>query len=214
MRRIAVMNAKGGCGKTTIATNLASFYAAAGLSTALYDFDALGSSMRWLHVRPATRISIHGIKAHKSFHGSMTRTWAMRLPPETQRVIIDTPAGLTGLDLADRVGSADAILVPVLPSPIDIDATADFIRALLTIGAVRQKLVRVAVIANRVKPNTKSFHRLEQFLETVDLPVIAQLQDSQFYVNAMERGMGIHEMFSEQDYIEWTRLTDWLEMKH
>lgn len=194
LRRIVVMNSKGGCGKTTIATNLASCYARLGYNTALFDYDPQGSSMRWLRSRDENEPGIYGVVAHKSATTYKTKSWHLRLPLETQRVIIDTPAGLRENELMDQIQNVDEIVIPVLPSPIDIHSTADFIRDLLLIGKLRASNTRINIITNRIKANTLSFQALERFLNTLRIPVIAQLKDTQSYVHASERGLGIHEL--------------------
>jgi len=216
MLRIVVINSKGGCGKTTISTNLASFYASSGSNTALFDYDPQGSSMRWLRSRSSEEAGIYGVTAHQSATRSTTMSWHMRLPPETERLIIDTPPGLKGVALIDQIKGADCILIPVLPSPIDIFATADFIRDLLLEAKIRQTRTRIGIIANRVKKNTLAFHALERFLRTLSIPVVARLRDSQNYVKASEEGLGIHELKNKPVYVDkmhWRGLSDWIEQR-
>ena len=217
LRRIVVMNSKGGCGKTTIATNLASCYARNGYQTALFDYDPQGSSMRWLRSRDESDPGIYGVVAHKSGHNSKTQSWHLRLPIGTQRVIIDTPAGLRETDLLDHVQKVDEIIIPVLPSPIDIHSTADFIRDLLLIGKLRASNTRVNIITNRVRSNTIAFQALNRFLNTLKIPVIAQIKDTQNYVHAAERGQGIHELNKkhlEAEKILWDEILKQLESEH
>lgn len=216
MLRIVVINSKGGCGKTTISTNLASFYAANGNSTALFDYDPQGSSMRWLRSRPDEAAEIYGAAAHQSAARSTTMSWLMRLPIETERLIIDTPPGLKGSALIEQIKGADCILIPVLPSPIDIFATADFIRDLLLEAKVRKTRTRIGIIANRVKKNTLAFQALERFLRTLSIPVVARLRDSLNYVKASDEGLGIHELKGKPIYVDkmhWHGLCDWIEQR-
>lgn len=216
MLRIVVINSKGGCGKTTISTNLASFYAANGNGTALFDYDPQGSSMRWLRSRSNEEAGIYGVTAHQSAARATTMSWHMRLPPETDRLIIDTPPGLKGSALVEQIKGADCILIPVLPSPIDIFATADFIRDLLLEAKVRQTRTRIGIIANRVKKNTLAFQALERFLRTLSIPVVARLRDSQNYVKASEEGLGIHELKNKPIYVDkmhWRGICDWIEQR-
>ena len=213
MHRILILNAKGGCGKTTLATNLAAYYAAERQVTALLDYDPQGSSMRWLSLRDGERPAIHGIAAFQKRHG-VTQSWQMRLPPQTERLIIDAPAGVAGLQLADYVRRVDTILVPVLPSPIDIHAAAHFIQDLLLVGKARAAGVKIAVVANRVRANTRVFSDLQRFLSTLNLPFIATLRDSQNHIRAAEQGLGIHELESARaapDRERWAPLIDWLD---
>jgi chromosome partitioning protein len=213
MQRITVINIKGGCGKTTIATNLASAYAGLGRNTALIDYDPQGSSIYWLNQRRRDVSSITGIAAYSS-NRAITQSWKLHVPFDTEYVIIDTPAGLKGLDLIDQLRGTDTILIPVLPSPLDIHATADFIRDLYLIAKIRPKSTRLCIICNRVKENTLSFRALERFLDAMDIPVIAKLRDTQNYIKAAECGLGIHEMGStgsEKDTEVWRQIVNWLD---
>ncbi|HEY9051453.1 MAG TPA: ParA family protein [Gammaproteobacteria bacterium] len=214
MQRIVVINAKGGCGKTTVSTNLASYYATQGLNTALLDYDPQGSGMRWLRTRPNDAAAIYGVIAHQSAAKAVTMSWHMRLPPETERIVVDTPPGLKGPDLVEQLKGADYILIPVVPSPIDIFATADFIRDLLLVAKVRTNRTRLAIIANRIRQNTLAFQSLERFLKTLSIPVVGRLRDSQNYVHASEEGLGVHELKKRPNEVEcnhWQDLVAWLE---
>jgi len=208
------MNTKGGCGKTTVATNLASYCAGQGYATALFDFDRQASSSRWLKERKAWRAPIHGIAAFEPPPQGTTRTWQMRIPENTRYVIADTPAGYALVDIEDRVAEADIILIPVLPSSIDIHSTADFIRDLLLVGKARAHNTRLAIVANRTRVRTKSVEKLEQFLCSLDIPVIARIRDTQYYVSAAEQGIGIHELDkrdTHKDTESWAAILKWLD---
>ena len=215
MQKILVINSKGGCGKTTIATNLASYFASQSLETALLDFDPQGSSIRWLNQRPKSGPPIYGVHvASRKNNTGVTRSFQMRVPQETERMIIDAPAGVAGHELVDLIRHVDTIIIPVLPSSIDIHAVTRFIEELLVVGRVRQLGLNVAVIANRVKKNTLTYRALERFLKTLKLPFITSLRDTQNYVHATERGLGIHEMWDKRtdiDKEQWRALTRWLE---
>ncbi len=214
MKRIVVINTKGGCGKTTVSTNLASFYAARGINTALFDYDPQGSSMRWLKLRGDDKPNIYGVVAHKNSAKAVTMSWQLRLPPETQRLIIDTPPGLKGPELKEQLKGADKILIPVLPSPLDIFATADFIRDLLLDVKVRLNETGVAIVANRVKKNTIAFQSLDRFLSSLNIPVVARLRDSQNYLRATEEGLGVHELKGKNVYLDkmhWKGVVEWLD---
>lgn len=213
MRRIVVINSKGGCGKTTVATNLASFYAGQGLRTALFDYDPQGSSLRWLQLRSRAERGIFGVNAAAG-QGSGTRSWQLRAPPETQRIVIDTPAALSLREFGRLVPQADAVLIPVTPSAIDMFTTANFIRDLLLTAQIRVKREQIAIIPNRVKANTLSLAGLERFLGTLNITVLDHLRDTQKYVGAAEQGLGIHEARGAQDERDiacWTRIYRWLE---
>lgn len=213
-RRILVVNAKGGCGKTTIATNLASYYSRNGLRPALVDYDPQGSSMQWLSLRKGdASAGIHGVAAFSKVNG-VTKSWQMRMPPDTNRIILDAPAGVQGQQLVDLAHGVDTILVPVLPSPIDIHAASRFIRDLLLVVRVRARSMRVGVVANRVRKNALVYRALQRFLESLDIPFVATLRDTQNYVHAATDGLGIHELGTsntEQDRHQWRTLIKWLE---
>jgi len=217
MQRITVINMKGGCGKTTIATNLASALSGRGQKTTLIDYDPQGSSMYWLKQRPTDASKINGLSAFPT-NQAVTRSWQLRLPQDTDYVIVDTPAGLSGLNLIDQLKGTHTIIIPVLPSSIDTHATADFIRDLYLIAKVQPKNTRLCIICNRVKPNTLSFRALERFLDAMDIPVIASLRETQNYIKATDVGLGIHELdvggnnkANKKDVDEWRRIVDWLE---
>ncbi|MFO1468013.1 MAG: AAA family ATPase [Steroidobacteraceae bacterium] len=215
MQRILVLNPKGGSGKTTIATNLASYFASTGDRPMLLDNDPQGSSTRWLKKRTSEQAAIHGVSAIDRT-SRMTRAFQMRVPPETGHVIVDTPAAVAGQDLPELTRNADAIIVPVLPSDIDIHACSKCIADLLLIAKVRRDEHRIGVIANRVRRNTIIYQSLLRFLETLRIPVITSIRDSQNYVRAAEAGVGIHEMkryLVEADLQEWAPLLAWLKAK-
>ncbi len=212
MQRITVINVKGGCGKTTIATNLASALAGLGHNTTLMDYDPQGSSTYWLKQRKTDVSAINGIEAY-STNQAVTQSWRLQLPAGTEYVVVDAPAGLQGLDMVDRVTGAHIVIIPVLPSSIDTHATADFIRDLYLVAKVKTKNIRLCIVCNRVKANTLSLRSLEKFLHAMDVPVIARLRETQNYNKASERGLGIHELGSnanEKDIEDWRQIVNWL----
>lgn len=214
VRRVLVVNAKGGCGKTTIATNLASYYAAKERHAALLDYDPQGSSMQWLASRAEEHFPIHGVAAFRKPTAGMTRSWQMRLPAETERLILDAPAGIHGMPLIDLVRESDTIIVPVLPSPIDIHAASHFIKDLLLVAKVRARSIRVGVVANRVRKNTKVYLSLQRFLDSLNIPFVAYLRDTQNYVQSSEEGLGVSEWQAHKisyDRAQWAKLVRWIE---
>lgn len=212
MHKIVLLNPKGGSGKTTLATNLASHFAVAGLRPALLDLDAQGSSMRWLSKRSANQPGIHGIAGFQR-NARVTRSFATRVPADCQRLIVDTPAALDAQYLPQLTRQATAILVPVLPSDIDIHAAARCIADLLLIAKIRREDQRIAVIANRVKKHTLVYRTLLKFLATLQIPVVATLRDSQAYLRVAESGQGLFEQKPytvREDLEQWLPLLGWL----
>jgi len=212
MQRIVVLNPKGGSGKTTIAINLASYLAAQGHVPVLMDFDPQGSSVRWVKKRKPTQPPIHVIAAFEK-DTRTTRAFQLRVPQVTTHVIIDTPAALEARQLPEMTRDADKVLVPVLPSDIDIHTCSRCIRDLLLVGKIRREDDRIGVIANRVRRNTLTYQSLIRFLHTLGIPIVATIRDSQNYVRAAELGVGVHEMKSyvaHDDVEQWLPLVDWL----
>jgi len=204
MRSIMLLNTKGGCGKTTLATNLASYHVRQGHTVMLADFDPQGSTMEWLAARPAERPAIHGVKAWKD---------PVRAPEKPDYLIIDAPAGVHGRELTHLVRHAHHILIPVLPSPIDIRAAAHFIGELLLTCKAMSSAVTLAVVANRAREQTLIYKDLERFLNSLEIPFIATLRETQNYIRAAKQGLGIFELPFAQvadDLVEWQPILAWL----
>jgi len=213
MQRIVVMNPKGGSGKTTIAINLASYFASRQQTPVLMDFDPQGSSLRWVKKRQPPQPPIHVIAAFEK-DSRTTRAFQLRVPDSASHVIVDTPAAVESRAMPDITKDADKILVPVLPSDIDIHACSRCIRDLLLVAKIRREDNRIGVIANRVRRNTLTYQTLIRFLQTLGIPIVATIRDSQNYVRAAELGIGVHEMKSyvaAEDVEQWQPLVEWLE---
>ncbi len=193
MNTTVVMNAKGGVGKTTIATNLASYFAVNGVSTAIMDYDPQGSSLRWLEQRAPEAPHIHGADASPR-NGSSLKSIGRFVPHNTRQLVIDAPAGPSRLLMQEMLGRANVILIPVAPSKIDIRATANFIKDLLLAGGVRQRNIRAAVIANRARSSTAVYEPLERFVRSLRLTFLTHLIDSEVYVESGDTGYGIFEL--------------------
>jgi len=215
MRKIVVINTKGGCGKSTVATNLAAYHAFAGFHTTLMDYDPQGSSMRWLSKRDETRPRVNGVSACER-SARVTRSWQLRVPMQTERLIVDTPAGLEPQRLMEITRGAHAIVVPVLPSDIDIHAASRCIADLLLVARIDRRDERIAVIANRAKKNTNVYRALTRFLHSLDIAFVTSLRDAQNYINCSDQGIGIHELNDNRairDRRDWQPLLDWIESR-
>ncbi len=198
MRHIMVLNSKGGCGKSTIATNLASYYATEGKRVALVDYDPQASSLDWLARRPESRAPIVGVDGAKE---GLTH-----LPRNSEIVIEDAPARSHGAELTDLIRHADTVIVPVLASSIDMQASQKFLDELAKVGKVKRKQVKVAVVANRVREYTLIFEQLDEYLEGLKMPYVAALREAQNYIRAYTRGLGIFEL---PEYLVWPDLEQW-----
>jgi len=215
LQKIVLLNPKGGSGKSTIATNLAAYYAWKGLNTALMDTDPQGSGMRWLKLRPRNLPPIAAINGFERPMG-VTRSFALRTPPGTERLIVDTPAALPAQQMPEVIRDASAIVVPVLPSDIDTHAASRCIAELLLVAKVHRSERRLVIVANRARRYTKAFQALIRFLQSLRIPVAAVLRDSQAYVRSAESGVGIHEMkgsLLRDDLETWKPLIEWLEQR-
>ncbi len=235
-RRILIINGKGGCGKTTVATNLAATYArtpnpecdqgaltqpdgeGAGFppfKVALVDHDPQASSTHWCDLRDESLPSIHLQAAHQRTGMYQTQVFASHIPSEIDRVIIDGQSNARDADLEVLLRQTDIILVPVLASPIDIHAGSKFLSNLLTHRLFRASPRPVGVIANRVQPNTPTHEKLMHFLDCLDVPNVATFRDTPAYHDAMAEGKGIVDMpecrAARKENGAWRRLVNWIE---
>ncbi|MCH7853611.1 MAG: ParA family protein [Proteobacteria bacterium] len=205
MRHIMLLNAKGGCGKSTLATNIAAYFANEGYGVALADYDPQRSGLDWIERRPDNRPEIVGLAGFKE--------GLKRVPRSVDFVIIDAPARSHGAELQNLVKHAETIIVPVLPSTIDMQAATRFISELKAVGKVDRKQAKIAVVANRVREYTLIFEELDEYLTTAKVPYIAALREAQNYVRAYTRGLGIFELpeyLAWPDWEQWEPLTKWL----
>jgi chromosome partitioning protein len=208
MRSIMVLNSKGGSGKSTIATNLASYYATQGKRVVLVDLDPQASSLDWLAARPSGRATISGIDGASGHY---------RLPRSADFVIYDTPAAVHGAELSAMLRRAQSILIPVLPSPIDMRAATPFVQKVLANSRVTRKESRIALIANRCRENYNIYHQLDSYLRKVrKAPFLSVLRETQNYVRAAERGLGVFELapyMARKDLDQWDPIIRWLNSK-
>lgn len=212
VRRVVVLNPKGGSGKTTLAVNTAGYFAYSGFQTVLMDCDPQGSSTRWLRKRKPNQPPIHGIATFEK-DSRTTRSWQLRIPDGTERIVVDTPAAIPAQDLPGYLQDADKIIVPVLPSDIDLHACSRCIADLLLVGKIKREDNRIGVVANRVRKNTLVYQSLMRFLDQLRIPIVATIRDSQNYVRSAELGVSVHEMKSyivRDDLAQWETLIAWI----
>jgi len=213
MNTTLVINAKGGVGKTTITTNLASYFASRNTPTTIADFDPQSSSLNWLAHRSNEQFKIHGADLATRMGTTSLQIARRQIPRETQQLIIDAPAGPSRLLLQDLLSRAQAILIPVAPSAIDIHATANFIKELLLIGHVRFRNIRVAVLANRVRSSRPVYEPLEKFVASLGIAFLTRVSDSDVYLESAETGVGVFEMPADKaaaEQREFQPIVNWL----
>ena len=206
MKTVLVASSKGGVGKTTIATHLAAQSALSGQRTVLVDADPQGSSMRWAERRAALESAVLPIDG-------TGKGWHRSVPEDAQRMVIDAPAGAMRGELDAYLEHADALVVPVLPSALDIDATVPFLNSLAKHPRIRRGQVRVGLVGNRLKPWTNASRQALELLGQWPYPMVAQLRDSQAYVVLVGLGKSLFDYQSLQvrDHQEdWQPLLRWL----
>ena len=204
-----IMNAKGGCGKTTLATNLACWFADQEGKVALADFDPQGSSLDWLEARK----DYDGVPGIQGIDASRE---AVKPARGTEYLIIDVPAGIHGAEINKMLKQVETLIIPVLPSPIDMRAAKRFLAELLESGRVSKKQTRIALVANRVRENSVAFHTLEDFLNEQKIPVLSHLRESTNYLKCAETGLSIFELAPsavEKDLPQWDPIIDWLDSR-
>jgi chromosome partitioning protein len=211
-KKLLVANAKGGSGKTTIATNVAAYFAQTSNHVAIIDYDPQGSSSQWVKERTSNLPFIYAVDVCAKGGVASTRSFQLKVPSVTTHIIMDTPAGLAGVNLSEAIRQCDAILIPIVPSAIDIRAATSFIKDVLLSPGFRRQPKPIAVIANRVKRNTLGYNKLEIFLNSLNIPFIATIRDTQHYVRGSELGMGVYDFSSpnEKDEADWQPLLAWL----
>ena len=201
MNTTLVVNPKGGCGKTTIAINLAAAFAADNIPATLMDYDPQGSSLSWLRSRSPQAARINAANGAPEKFGRL-RSFGMFVPPETRQLVIDAPAGASGLLMHEMLDRAHCVIVPVVPSVIDIRATENFIRELMGTARVRSGDARVGIVANKVRPSMPAYQPFLRFLESLQLKPLTRLLDSDMYLRAAESSIGIFEMDPGQTQVE------------
>jgi chromosome partitioning protein len=206
MQTILVANPKGGCGKTTLATNLAAYFAGQNQRVVMWDMDRQKSSLGWLALRPAEFPSITHLDAERDEIDP-------DIPQDSDYLVMDSPAGMHGKNLAHALNLAHKIIVPVQPSVFDMSATRDFLDRLMEEKAVRKHKAFIGIIGMRVDPRTRAAATLEQFLKQYDLPVLTYLRDTMVYVNAAFNGKGIFDLppyQTERDLPQWQPIIEWV----
>jgi len=203
MRAVLVANPKGGAGKTTLATNLAGYFANQGKKVTLCDLDRQQSSLRWMAFRDPEMAPVTGY-----FAGNQI---VLNLPQEADWAVLDAPAGLQGYKLNDYLRTVDKVLVPLVPSVFDMAATEDFLNSIR--NEMRGRRDSVGIVAMRVDPRTRAAGMLEEFMKHFDIPIVGYLRATQNYINVAAAGLTVFDpprARHKRDVEQWESLLAWL----
>jgi chromosome partitioning protein len=201
MKTILVANPKGGSGKTTLSINIAGYLANQGRRVAILDLDRQKSASLWIAARPVDLPEIVTLESSKG-EDCLTDT-----------LVIDSPAGLHGKNLARAIKLAHRIIVPVSPSLFDLNASRDFLKILADEKAVRKGKCEIGVVGMRMNPRTRAATLLENFLADSALPILAYLRETQVYVNAAFEGKSLFDLppyLAERELEQWEFMLDWI----
>jgi len=201
---VVIANPKGGVGKSTLATNVAGYYASKGHAVMLGDADRQQSSRLWLGLRPPAARPITSWDVNAD---------AIARPPKgTTHVVLDTPGGLHGARLSDVMKHADKVVVPLQPSVFDIFATRTFLDQLAEHRHAGK--IQVGIVGMRVDSRTIAADKLREFVEGLGLPVLGYLRDTQNYVHVAARGLTLFDVAPsrvEKDMAQWQAICHWLD---
>ena len=203
---IVIANPKGGAGKSTLSTNVAGFLASQGHAVMLGDADVQQSSRLWLSLRPdtVTRITTWELQADLVL--------TAKPPKGTTHVVIDTPGGLDGWRFKEVLGRAEKIMVPIMPSIFDMYAAQNFLTKLREI--TRNSRTKVGVVGMRVDERTLAASKLRQFMDTLELPIVGYLRDTQHYLHLAAHGLSMFDITPskvEKDFLQWRPICQWLQ---
>lgn len=200
MRSVLIANAKGGCGKTTIATNLAAAFSRSGFRTAIADVDPQKSSLHWIERRPADAAAIQGLDWCKGIG---------KVKKSVERLVIDAPAAITPKEFQGLLKMADGIVMPILPSAFDQVAAISFLGKIETLKPIRKNRKRVAVVANRVRARSRAARALQEFLESFNHPPVMTLRETVLYTEAADNGISI---FDRKDQAARAAQSEWFDL--
>ena len=201
---LVIANPKGGVGKSTLSTQVAGYYAAQGHAVMLGDADRQQSSRLWLGLRPPVARPI--------------RSWELgpdhiaKPPKGTTHVVLDTPAGLHGRRFKDIIKLADKLLVPLQPSIFDIYATRAFLDDLAL--SARASRLQIGIVGMRVDARTIAADKLAEFVQSLGLPMVGYVRDTQNYIHLAAQGLSVFDVPPAKvarDLALWQPICEWLD---
>lgn len=202
---ISILNHKGGVGKSTIATNIAGYFANQGKNVLFGDFDVQQSSYNWLALRPENAIPIH---TWEIVEGQLSEP-----PKNTDYIIIDSPAGIRASSLKRLVSMSDKVITPIKPGVFDIMSTETFLTEIVEMINEQEKDTDLCVIGNMIDPRTKSTEQLFTFIKGLGLECPALIRQAQIYVHLAAHGLTIFDSNSSifaRDTEQWEPLLEWI----
>jgi len=208
MKRVFLVNSKGGSGKSTLSVNLAVALAARGKRVVLADCDPQLSTASWCERRPPEAVALEWLVLGKLRHLS-----SFQAPVDVDYLIVDTPAGIRAEELAAVLVAGDRVLVPMLPSVIDLDASERFVTGLGEVDAIANGEVRVGLVLNRVRPETISGRTALERIAQLPFPLLAQIRDTQAYLLSASMGKGLfdyHSQAARERQDDYRKLLRWL----
>ncbi len=204
MQKILLLNPKGGCGKSTLSTNLAGYYANQSEPVGLVDLDPLHSSLHWLRKRT---FDLKPIKLIQDTENQLTIT------DEVKHLIVDTPASINHDLMMNLIDNCDCIIIPILASPIDIQSASFFIYELLLKFQIKSSEKNICLVANRVKLRSKAYQELSKSITTLKLPLITTVRESSNYLKCASKGASVFDYSTKsitQTTADWMPLIKWL----
>lgn len=201
---IAVINRKGGSGKSTLATHLAAWLANQSIAVMLGDVDRQQSTRTWLKRRPTPLAPIAG--------WSVDQKNTLKAPPGITHVVLDTPGGMQGFELAKVIMSTDVVLMPVCNSLFDRESAGQCLQELRAMPRVASGRCRLAVIGMRLDARTRAVDTLREWASSHTVPFIGVLRETQAYVRSLDSGFTLfdpHKPLQTADIAQWEPILEW-----
>ncbi|GAB3901697.1 AAA family ATPase [Spirosoma agri] len=192
---LSVTSLKGGVGKSTISQNLAVCFAHAGYKVCIFDVDTNQSAIHWSGFRPDDSPAIpvfgqpDGIELSKN---------VKLINRDYEIVIIDGTPSLNKIT-SKIILLADLLLIPIIPSGLDIWATTHFLDRYRDAVVEKEKHIPAYFLMNQFQPNTNLAKEVKEVLEDTEIPVLANsLKSRTAYREAVIKGLGVVEYKDEK----------------